>query len=231
MKYCKINFIFIFLILLLSCKEDELEPKALLNVNVVNTEGDPIALAKIKIYQNEPDFLNENAPVFIGETDSSGTILISNLTVQHSYYIDITKGNLSNWITETYIEGLIEGTHEFSTVILENWYSNLCNVSGKSWSPKYVLDNGIWYNFYPCTSDDQYIFYKNFDMNFRNNSKCNDYEYSFFTGDWSSSGLSLTYYSDIDNDPGTSLALIETNPDYFVGNLTRRGVIIYYERN
>lgn len=213
-------FVFLYLMAsLTACNDGELMSAAELIITVEDAQGNKVTTAEVYLYESLTAFQNETSSVTAGLTNTAGYLQLKNLSPGQIYYLDIQKGSVTNWIHQTTSVVIQEGLNEFSTILTENWYSNLSSVGGKVWSPKFILQNGQWVQYDDCFNDDQYQFYKNFDMDFRNNTKCVGSTEDFFTGQWFGSATQLSIYSDAAESAGLSFKLLESSPDHFVGEL------------
>ena len=68
-----------------------------LEITVLNTTGNPVAGAEVKIYENEDDYLADQN-VIQGKqfTDSKGKLMYKDLKEQ-AYYIHVQKGKADNF--------------------------------------------------------------------------------------------------------------------------------------
>ncbi|WP_421893208.1 hypothetical protein [Marinoscillum sp.] len=202
-----------------ACDKGEAMPNTELVISVEDAQGNKITTAEVYVYESLAAFQNETGSVAAGLTNTAGYLQLKNLEAQQVYYLDVRKGAATNWIHQTTSATIREGMNDFSTTISENWYSNLSSVGGKVWSPKFILQSDQWIQYDDCFNDDQYQFYKNFDMDFRNNTKCIESTEDFFTGQWFGTATQLSIYTDAAEDAGLSFKLLESSPDHFVGQL------------
>ena len=209
--------------ILCSCDKEAEVPNTQLEISVLDAEGNGASNAEVSVYLSLAAFLDQDGPVANGLTDASGAITFHGLKPKQMYYIDVRRVNATNWISQITSPYIEEGVNAFTTVISENWYSNLSNAAGISWSPKFVFIDDVWYVYVDCFNDDQYLFRKNLKMSYRNHTKCSASDPDFYTGEWFGTANQVTIYSDTEGDAGLSFKLVESDPAYFLGELRING--------
>ncbi|WP_421893211.1 hypothetical protein [Marinoscillum sp.] len=209
--------------ILCSCDKEAEVPNTQLEISVLDAEGNGASNAEVSVYLSLAGFLDQDGPVANGLTDASGAITFHGLKPKQMYYIDVRRVNATNWISQITSPYIEEGVNAFTTVISENWYSNLSNAAGISWSPKFVFIDDVWYVYVDCFNDDQYLFRKNLKMSYRNHTKCSASDPDFYTGEWFGTANQVTIYSDTEGDAGLSFKLVESDHAYFLGELRVSG--------
>jgi hypothetical protein len=140
--------IFIFsslcILFLSSCREGIIEPARLLELYVVDTLGMPVTDATVELYFTEDNFSkNTNRLIETLYTDQEGKVQVALDVNIFDYYVNIEKGELNNWYTDTFINlpNLIN-ENKITILINTSFEAKLTGKYKKRWQQTDNIING-----------------------------------------------------------------------------------------
>ena len=126
-----------------SCREGIVEPTRLLELHVVDTLGEPIPDAKVEIYLYESELnLEEETAIETLYTDEEGILNVALDPEIFDYYINIEKGELSNWYTNTFINLTSRGVNVITVTLNNSFEAALTGKYRKRWQQTAEILNG-----------------------------------------------------------------------------------------
>ncbi|TRX53694.1 hypothetical protein FNH22_20275 [Fulvivirga sp. M361] len=150
-----------FSLLLYSCNDDDpkIIPTSL--TLTVTQNGIPVNAINVVLYSSQQDWLTGQNPVASDETDATGEVIFNEDLSPVVYYVDVFKGDTTNWHTEVSLTELEENKLNKSEIsVISSVGNHLTGKTEKSWIIKDALVDG--FSIFPaldeCEKDDILLF-------------------------------------------------------------------------
>ncbi len=144
-KVYKSSLVFLFFaVIFSSCREGIVEPVRLLQLYVVDTLGVPISNAKVDFYFSETALNNNGAQILESfYTNEEGFIELALDIDIFDYYVNIEKGQLNNWYTNTFVNlPNLQQKNVMTIPIKDSFKAKLTGKYKKRWQQTEDIING-----------------------------------------------------------------------------------------